>query len=41
MGNSPLSKANAFFLKGIVEIFGSYSEHCQRLLNALQTLRGG
>jgi hypothetical protein len=39
MGNSPLSKANAFFLKEIVEIFGKDGEHCQRLLNALQTPR--
>src|SRR5438093_2672520 len=38
MGNSPFSKANAFFfLKRIVEIFGNAGECWQRLLNALQT----
>ncbi|WOH63194.1 hypothetical protein [Bradyrhizobium sp. BWA-3-5] len=36
-----MSKANAFFLKGIVEIFGKDGEHCHRLLNVSQTRRGG
>ena len=35
-----MSKADALFLIGIVEFFGKPREHCQRLLNALQTRHG-